>query len=155
MAAVPLALYSAQELAPVEDEGFAFLAINSAPDASLDYTAGHMDKVYAVGASLPEFEAMFEIVFPASGFGGYLFKDWHDRERSAHEILPEIFGKRLADRGAADLPGAAAGAAGRRQLRRRARPPGAGVGGGDARATPPSSSARRSRAASSSSPTPT
>ena len=92
-AAVPLALYSAQELAPVEDEGFAFLAINSAPDASLDYTAGHMDKIYAVGASLPEFEAMFELVNPASGFGGYLFKDWHDRERSAHEIQPEIYGK--------------------------------------------------------------
>jgi multidrug efflux pump len=36
---------------------------------------------------------MFEIVFPSNGFGGYLFKDWHDRERSAHEILPEIYGQ--------------------------------------------------------------
>ncbi|MDX2257327.1 MAG: efflux RND transporter permease subunit [Hyphomicrobiaceae bacterium] len=90
--AVPLAMNSRQELAPVEDEGFAFLIITSAPDASLEYTAGHMDKVYAIGKSLPEFDAMFEIVMPSSGFGGFLFKNWHDRERTAQELQPEIFG---------------------------------------------------------------
>jgi multidrug efflux pump len=90
--AVPLYMFSGQELAPVEDEGFIFLAINSAPDASLAYTSGHMDKVYKIGQTLPEFEAMFEIVFPSSGFGGYLFKNWHDRTRSAKEVLPEVFG---------------------------------------------------------------
>jgi multidrug efflux pump len=42
---------------------------------------------------VPEFEAMFEIVFPSNGFGGYLFKNWRDRQRSAHEIQPEIFGE--------------------------------------------------------------
>lgn len=90
--AVPLYMFSGQELAPVEDEGFIFLAINSAPDASLAYTSGHMDKVFTVGKSLPEFEAMFEIVFPSNGFGGYLFKNWHDRKRSAQEVLPEVYG---------------------------------------------------------------
>lgn len=90
--AVPLYMFSGKELAPVEDEGFILLIVNSAPDASLAYTSGHMDKVYAVGKSLPEFEAMFEIVFPSNGFGGYLFKNWHDRERSAQEVQPEIFG---------------------------------------------------------------
>jgi multidrug efflux pump len=89
--AVPLYMFSGKELAPVEDEGFVFLIINSAPDASLAYTSGHMDKVLEVGTALPEFEAMFEIVFPSNGFGGYLFKNWHDRERSAHQIQPEIF----------------------------------------------------------------
>jgi multidrug efflux pump len=90
--AVPLYMFSGKELAPVEDEGFVFLIVNSAPDASLGYTAGHMDKVLKVGKALPEFEAMFEIVFPSNGFGGYLFKNWHDRQRTAHEIQPEIFG---------------------------------------------------------------
>jgi multidrug efflux pump len=90
--AVPLYMFSGKELAPVEDEGFVLLIVNSAPDASLAYTSGHMDKVYAVGKSLPEFEAMFEIVFPSNGFGGYLFKNWHERERSAHEVQPQIFG---------------------------------------------------------------
>jgi multidrug efflux pump len=66
--------------------------INSAPDASLAYTSNHTEKVYNVGKSLPEFEAMFEIVFPSNGFGGYLFKNWHDRERTAHEIQPVVFG---------------------------------------------------------------
>ena len=90
--AVPLALNSGQELAPVEDEGFVLLIVSSAPDASLEYTAKHMDKVYAIGKSLPEFEAMFEIVFPSNGFGGYLLKNWHDRTRSAHQIQPEVYG---------------------------------------------------------------
>ncbi|MFO1173052.1 MAG: efflux RND transporter permease subunit [Hyphomicrobiaceae bacterium] len=90
--AAPLALYSGQELAPVEDEGFILLIVNAAPDSSLDYTAKHMDKVYAIGKALPEFEAMFEIVFPSNGFGGYLLKSWHDRKRSAHEIQPEVYG---------------------------------------------------------------
>lgn len=89
--AFPLYMFSGQELAPVEDEGFVFLIVNSAPDASLAYTSGHMDKVHAVGKAMPEFAAMFEIVFPSNGFGGYLFKNWHDRERSAHEIQPLIF----------------------------------------------------------------
>jgi multidrug efflux pump len=90
--AVPLYMFSGQELAPVEDEGFIFMIVNSAPDASLAYTSGNMDKVLDVGKALPGFEAMFEIVFPSNGFGGYLFKNWHDRERSAHQIQPEVFG---------------------------------------------------------------
>lgn len=89
---VPLYLFSGKELAPVEDEGFVLLIVNSAPDATLDYTAGHMGQVYEAGAALPEFNAMFEIVFPSSGFGGYLLDNWHDRERSAHELLPQVFG---------------------------------------------------------------
>lgn len=89
--AVPLYMYSGKELAPIEDEGFVLLIVNSAPDASLAYTSGNMDKVLEIGKSLPEFESMFEIVFPSSGFGGYLFKNWHDRARTAHEVQPEIF----------------------------------------------------------------
>lgn len=89
--AVPLYMYSGKELAPIEDEGFVLLIVNSAPDASLAYTSGNMDKVYEIGKSLPEFEAMFEIVFPSDGFGGYLFKNWHDRARTAHEIQPAVF----------------------------------------------------------------
>ncbi len=90
--AVPLYMFSGKELAPVEDEGFMLLIVNSAPDASLPYTTGNMDKVLDVGKALPEFESMFEIVFPSTGFGGYLFKNWHERQRSAQEIQPEIFG---------------------------------------------------------------
>jgi len=90
--AVPLYMFSAKELAPVEDEGFILLIVNSAPDASLAYTAGHMDKVHEIGKTLPEYEAMFEIVFPSNGFGGYLLKNWHDRGREASQIQPEVFG---------------------------------------------------------------
>ena len=90
--AAPLFMFFGQELAPVEDEGFVLLIVNSAPDASLTYTAGHMDKVYQAGVALPEFHDMFEIIFPSNGFGGYQFTDWKERERSAHEIQPEIFG---------------------------------------------------------------
>jgi len=91
--AVPLYMFSGKELAPTEDEGIIVLVVNSAPDASLGYTAGHMEKVYAAGAALPEFQAMFEIIFPSNGFGGFLLKDWHDRERTVREIQPEVFGQ--------------------------------------------------------------
>ncbi len=90
--AVPLYQFSSQELAPVEDEGFILLIVNSAPDASLAYTAGHMDKVLKIGEALPEYEGMFEIVFPSNGFGGFMLKNWHDRQRTSKEIQPEIFG---------------------------------------------------------------
>ena len=90
--AVPLYMFSSQELAPVEDEGFILLIVNSAPDASLAYTAGHMDKVQSIGKGLPEFDSMFEIVFPSNGFGGYMLKNWHDRARTAKEVQPEVFG---------------------------------------------------------------
>lgn len=90
--APPFYMFSGKELAPVEDEGFIFLIVNSAPDASLEYTTKHMGKVLDVGTALPEFEAMFEIMFPSTGFGGYLFKNWHDRQRTAHEIQPQVYG---------------------------------------------------------------
>jgi multidrug efflux pump len=90
--AVPLYQFSGQELAPVEDEGFILLIVNSAPDASLAYTSSHMDKVLKIGEAMPEYDGMFEIVFPSNGFGGYMLKNWHDRPRSAKEIQPEIFG---------------------------------------------------------------
>jgi multidrug efflux pump len=91
--AFPFYMFSGKELAPVEDEGFVFLIVNSAPDASLAYTAGHMDKVYQTATELPEFEDMFDIVFASNGFGGILLSNWHDRTRSAQEILAEAFGK--------------------------------------------------------------
>ena len=90
--AVPLYMFSSQELAPVEDEGFILLIVNSAPDASLAYTSGHMDKVLKIGETMPEYDGMFEIVFPSNGFGGFMLKNWHDRERTAKQIQPEIFG---------------------------------------------------------------
>jgi multidrug efflux pump len=90
--AAPLYMFSGKELAPVEDEGYILLIINSAPDASLAYTTSHTGKILDLGKTLPEFEAMFELVSPSTGFGGYLFKNWHDRTRSAHEILPEVYG---------------------------------------------------------------
>jgi multidrug efflux pump len=89
--AVPLYMFSSQELAPVEDEGFILLIVSSAPDASLAYTAGHMDKVQSIGKALPEYDSMFEIVFPASGFGGFMLKNWHDRPRTASEVQPDVF----------------------------------------------------------------
>ena len=116
--AAPLYMFSGKELAPVEDEGFILLIVNSAPDASLAYTSGHMDKVYAVGKALPEFDAMFEIVFPSTGFGGYLLKNWHDRERSAHADPARDLRRYLANQRTADLPGVAAAIAGCWKLRR-------------------------------------
>ncbi len=114
--AVPLYMFSSQELAPIEDEGFILLIVNSAPDASLAYTSGHMDKVLNIGKTLPEYEAMFEIVFPSTGLRRVPPQELaRPRAHRARDPAGDLR-CRLEDQGAADLPGPAPCASWRRQL---------------------------------------
>ena len=85
-------MFSGKELAPVEDQGVVFLLVTlgAGRDARLyrrSYGQGLRDRQGAARV-----QAMFEVVFPSNGFGGYLLKNWHDRERTSHEIQPEVFG---------------------------------------------------------------
>ncbi len=88
---VPLYMFSGKELAPTEDEGFIFVIAQAAPDASLAYTAEQMLQPLAIGQAMPEFDRMFQIVFPNNAFGGYILDSWEKRDRSAHEIQPQAF----------------------------------------------------------------
>jgi multidrug efflux pump len=90
---VPMYLFSPQELAPNEDQGVIFGAIDVPPNATLEqlmpYTAA-ADKIFQ---STPEFDHSFQLTFPTGGFGGIIVKPWDQRKRSIFPIQEELFGK--------------------------------------------------------------
>jgi multidrug efflux pump len=88
----PLFLLSPRELAPTEDQGEVSFFVESAPDASVRYTADRTSEVVLRLLEIPEAYLSWEISLPSSAFGGLMLKDYADRDRSAQEILPETFG---------------------------------------------------------------
>ncbi|MDF3068305.1 MAG: multidrug efflux transporter [Polyangiaceae bacterium] len=90
---VPLYMFSPAELAPNEDQGVVFGAIEVPPNATLEQLQPYTQQVYEQFASVPEFASSFQITFPAQGFGGALMKPWEERKRNIFGIQGELFGK--------------------------------------------------------------
>lgn len=91
VAAVPLYMMSGTELAPTEDEGFVISVVQSAPDATLDYTLRGFDQVAEAFLSVPESDMAFQVSQVSSGFGGVKMIDWKKRERRTDEIRRDVF----------------------------------------------------------------
>jgi multidrug efflux pump len=89
---VPLFLLSPRELAPTEDQGEISFFIESAPDASVTYTADATRQVVEKMLEVPEAAYTWEIAMPSSAFGGLMLDAYDDRERSAHELMPQLYG---------------------------------------------------------------
>jgi len=109
----PLFLLSPRELAPTEDQGEISFFVESAPDASVRYTAERTAEVVRRLLELPESYLSWELSRRNVGFGGMALKDYAERERSAMEILPQAYalvrditGARAFVSLAAALPGA-------------------------------------------------
>jgi multidrug efflux pump len=90
---VPMYLFSPTELAPNEDQGVVFGAIDVPPNATLEQLRPYTDAMDRVFHSTPEFDHSFQLTFPTSGFGGMLVKPWEERKRTIFQIQPEVFGK--------------------------------------------------------------
>jgi len=103
-AGAPLYIMSQKELAPIEDEGIIFTVVQSAPDASLDYTVRNFEGVAKAFLDIPEQKFFFEVVNPTGGFAGIQTVDWSARERTTADIQPDIFGKLLNVAGVRALP---------------------------------------------------
>ena len=88
---IPMYMFSPSELAPNEDQGAVFTAIDVPPNASLErvtkYTASLNEEVFE---SAPEFQHSFQITTPAGGFGGMLAKPWNERDRSIFAVHEEL-----------------------------------------------------------------
>ncbi|MCB9846104.1 MAG: efflux RND transporter permease subunit [Phycisphaeraceae bacterium] len=93
--AVPLYQGSKKELAPTEDEGIVFAFVQTAPDATLDYTVRGFRKVADAFMSVKEARFFFEVAELAmgGGFGGIQTVDWHERDRSTEPIQNEVIGR--------------------------------------------------------------
>ncbi len=90
LAVVPLYLFSPAELAPSEDQGVVFGAIDVPANATLEQLTPYTAQVNEKFSSVPEFDHSFQITFPTGGFGGALMKPWDERTRSIFEIQAEL-----------------------------------------------------------------
>ncbi len=83
---IPFALFSLQELAPIEDQGYLFGIVQAPANATLDQTSMHTKKINDIFQSFPETANTFQITFPSGGFGGMVTKPWSERKRSTSEL---------------------------------------------------------------------
>ncbi|MFK8080475.1 MAG: efflux RND transporter permease subunit [Granulosicoccus sp.] len=90
---VPMFIMSAKELAPTEDQGIIFGIVNGSGNATIETASRYAVQADEAFNSVDETSFTFQLVFPSSGFGGMLLKDWSERERSVFDIKPEIAGK--------------------------------------------------------------
>ncbi|HEY3499581.1 MAG TPA: efflux RND transporter permease subunit [Polyangiaceae bacterium] len=90
---VPLYLFSPHELAPTEDQGVVFGALDVPANSTLERLTPYTEQVAKTFSSVPEFSHSFQITFPTGGFGGAIMKPWTERNRSIFQIQEEIGGK--------------------------------------------------------------
>ncbi len=87
---VPMYLLSPKELAPNEDQGGVFSALDVPPNATLEQLMPSAEQVTRIFRETPEFDHSFQIVYPTGGFSGMLVKPWEERERSIFPIQQEV-----------------------------------------------------------------
>jgi multidrug efflux pump len=90
---IPMYMFSPKELAPNEDQGVMFGAIDVPANATLEQLTPYTEQVNRIFESEPEFDHSFQITFPGSGFGGVLVKPWEERTRSIFPIQGELSGR--------------------------------------------------------------
>jgi multidrug efflux pump len=91
-AAWPLYLFSKKELAPAEDQSHISLFFQASPDASVAAVNEQTKQVAKVINSFPENRFMWSLTSSWGGFGGFVAKDWRERERSTEQMYGEVFG---------------------------------------------------------------
>src|SRR5690606_2076444 len=87
---VPLYMFSAKELAPMEDQGVIFGIVDAPANSTLDQSSYYGKLVNNIFMEVPETDFTFQVNFPTGGFAGLVTKPWEERDRSVFEILPEM-----------------------------------------------------------------
>ncbi len=103
---VPLYLFSAKELAPIEDQGTVFFIIESPPESRVQYTSEYMKDVVKVASELPGIapKAFWQDLSPSVGFSGQDFVDYSERDFSLQELSGSIYEKMSGITGLRVLP---------------------------------------------------
>jgi multidrug efflux pump len=89
----PFYLLSLKELAPTEDQSGITIIIESAPEASADYTLKHMNDVVDTLKGLEGAKFMWQLINPAAGFGGVDFVPPSERQQGVQDIYWQAFGE--------------------------------------------------------------
>ena len=90
---VPMYMFSPKELAPNEDQGVVFGAIDAPANATIEQLTPYTTQIQGVFTSVPEYDHSFQLTLNTGGFGGLIVKPWDDRKRSIFPIQEEVAGK--------------------------------------------------------------
>jgi multidrug efflux pump len=90
--AIPLYMFSSNELAPTEDQGFMFGAVQFDANATIDQRSYYADAVNNL-MQVPEEDRTFQITSLDQSISGLVLKPWGERKRTAFQIQPEIQSK--------------------------------------------------------------
>ncbi|WP_076420469.1 efflux RND transporter permease subunit [Colwellia sp. UCD-KL20] len=104
MLTVPFYLYSAKELAPIEDQSMVVVIIQSPPESSMAYNIEHTTKMVDKLLTIPNSEAIWQVVFKSGGFGGLNFVKPDERKESAEELVPMVYMSLVGNSGLDSLP---------------------------------------------------
>ena len=89
---VPFYLFSAKELAPVEDQGSINIIVESPAESTLAYTNDYMhDVVNLIQKTTEGADAIWQILTPQGGFGGIEFVDYSQRDFKVQDALPAVY----------------------------------------------------------------
>jgi multidrug efflux pump len=89
---VPFYMFTQRELAPAEDQGVVFSYIQASANSTIDQTKLFTQQVHDVYRAFPETASIFQLTYPASGFGGMVTKPWSERTKTAQDLLVESMG---------------------------------------------------------------
>jgi multidrug efflux pump len=89
---IPFYLLSLKELAPTEDQSSINVIVESAPEASLEYSMTQMDQVVDTMKELEGAKFMWQIVNPVGAFSGVDFVDPSERDQSVQDMFWKAFG---------------------------------------------------------------
>jgi multidrug efflux pump len=87
---IPMYVLSPKELAPTEDQGIVFGAVDAPANATLERIVTFTAEIGRIFRSTPEYAHSFQLTYPTGGFGGLLLEPWTERERSAVPISVAI-----------------------------------------------------------------
>ncbi len=90
--AIPLYMLASNELAPTEDQGFMFGAVQFDANATIDQRSYYADAVNKL-MEVPEEDRTFQITSLDQSISGLVLKPWGTRKRTAFQIQPEIQSK--------------------------------------------------------------
>ena len=89
---VPFYMFSAKELAPVEDQGSINIIIEAPPESTVSYTSDYMnDVVDLIQKTTEGSDAIWQILTAQGGFGGIEFVDYSERDFKVQDALPGVY----------------------------------------------------------------
>jgi multidrug efflux pump len=86
----PMYMMSPKELAPNEDQGVVFGALDVPPNATLEQMTPYAGEMNRIFMETPEFDHSFQVTYPQGGFAGMLAKPWEERKRNIFQIQEEL-----------------------------------------------------------------